>query len=118
VKKTLLLKIHIKFSFTFHKQNITCKQRTCTKCGKNTHKNKIKKRKISDMTKRTTHYCKIITFKVKVKLSRYRPGQALGVPGGSASRICRQSAQKGGKVVSPTHRPSLPPGQIPGTRFC
>jgi hypothetical protein len=26
-------------------------------------------------------------------------------------------AHKGGKVVSPTHRPPLPPG-IPGTHFC
>jgi hypothetical protein len=25
---------------------------------------------------------------------------------------------EGGKVVSPTHRPSLPPGMIPGTHFC
>jgi hypothetical protein len=27
-----------------------------------------------------------------------------------APRISRQSAHGGGKVVSPTHRPSLPPG--------
>jgi hypothetical protein len=47
----------------------------------------------------------------KVKLSRFRPGQALGVPGVWGSRIFRQSAQEGGKVVSPTHRPSLPPGR-------
>jgi hypothetical protein len=54
--------------------------------------------------------------KVKVKLSRYRPEQAFGVPGGSGSRISRQAAYEGGKVVSPT--PSLPPGRIPGTHFC
>jgi len=25
---------------------------------------------------------------------------------------------EGGKVVSPTHRPPLPTGNIPGTHFC
>jgi len=28
------------------------------------------------------------------------------------------AARDGGKVVSPTHRPSLPPGNAPGTHFC
>ena len=28
------------------------------------------------------------------------------------------TAQEGGKVVSITHRPPLPPGNIPGTHFC
>jgi hypothetical protein len=28
------------------------------------------------------------------------------------------TAQDGGKVVSPTHWPHLPPGIIPGTHFC
>ena len=27
-------------------------------------------------------------------------------------------AQDGGKVVSLTHRPTLPPGNAPGTHFC
>ena len=34
-----------------------------------------------------------------------------------APGISRQSAHEGGKV-SPKHRPSLPPGTIPGTHFC
>ena len=39
---------------------------------------------------------------VKVKL-------VLMVPGGWRSQISRQPAHEGGKVVSPTHRPPLPP---------
>ena len=52
------------------------------------------------------------------KQSRYRPGQTLGVSGGSGSQTARQSAHEGCKVVSPKHRPRLPPGNIPGIHFC
>ena len=34
------------------------------------------------------------------------------------ARINRQSEYEGGKVVSPTHWLTLPPGDIPGTHFC
>jgi hypothetical protein len=56
--------------------------------------------------------------KVKVKLSHYRPGEALRVPEGRGYQISKQSAYEGGRVVSPTHRPPLPPENIPVTHFC
>jgi hypothetical protein len=56
-------------------------------------------------------------FQCKGKQSHYSPWQSLTVPGGWGSQILRQSTHEGGKVVSPTHRPPLPPGNIPGTHF-
>ena len=48
----------------------------------------------------------------QVKQFLYRLGQALRVAGGWISQISRQSAHEGGKVVSLTYRPPLPPQEI------
>ena len=40
------------------------------------------------------------------------PVQALKVPGGRGSKISRHPAHEGGKVVSPRHRPLLPPLEL------
>ena len=47
------------------------------------------------------------------------PLQAWSVPEGSRKlRFPDFVTTDGGKVVSLTHRPPLPPGNIPGTHFC
>jgi hypothetical protein len=56
--------------------------------------------------------------KVKVKQSHYRPGQAQTVLRKLRFPDFVTTAQDGGKVVSLMHRPSLPPGNTPGTHFC
>ena len=54
-------------------------------------------------------------------LGKIVPVQAWSGPEGSAKLRypdCMTTAQDGIKVVSLTHRPSLPPGNTPGTHFC
>ena len=58
-----------------------------------------------------------------VKKRRYEISKALSktVPEGSRKLSFPNfttMAQDGGKVVSLTHRPHLPPGNTPGTHFC
>jgi hypothetical protein len=58
------------------------------------------------------------SIKVKVRQPNYMPWQAIRVPEVWGSQILIQLAHDGGNVVSPTHRPPLPPGNIPGAHFC
>ena len=55
--------------------------------------------------------------KKSVKESRNRSGVAQRVPGGLGSQVSWHSAREGGEVFSFTHRPPLPPGNVPGTHF-
>ena len=68
-----------------------------------------------DFVDLTQLYC-VSTFKVKAV-----PLHAWTGPKGSRKLRFPDfvtTAQDGGKVVSITHRPPLPPGNVPGTHFC
>ena len=52
-----------------------------------------------------------------LKQSRNRPGVAQRVPGGLGSQISMTFGTWRRGIVSLTHRPPLPPGNIPGTHF-
>ena len=59
-------------------------------------------------------------------LTYYVKGKAVPLQAWSGPEVSRKlrfpdymtTAQDGGKVVSLTHRPPLPPGNAPGTHFC
>ena len=48
-------------------------------------------------------------FPNNLSTSHYGPVEAKRVPERCGSHMSRQSVHEGGKVVSPTHRPPLPP---------
>jgi hypothetical protein len=61
------------------------------------------------------------TLKLKQVKNKAIPLQAWIDPQGSSKLRFPDfmiTAQDGGKVVSLTHRPPLPPGNTPGTHFC
>ena len=64
---------------------------------------------------------KVLGYKTQVKKGKAVPLKAWSDPEGSRNLRFPDfmtTAQDGGKVVSLTHRPPLPPGNTPGTHFC
>ena len=51
----------------------------------------------------------VVLVEEDVQQSHHRPEEAQRVPGGWDFQIPRQLVHEGGKVVSPTHHPPLPP---------
>ena len=68
-------------------------------------------------TRRQKRRCKRLLKKGK-RFSATGLDRLLGFQEVEATRISRQSAHEGSKVVSPRHRPSLLSGRIPGSYFC
>ena len=68
----------------------------------------------------------VVTRDTTAKLLRHVKGKAVPLQAWSGPEGSRKlrfpdfmtMAQDGGKVVSFTHRPPLPPGNDPGTHFC
>jgi len=56
-----------------------------------------------------TCHSQLVYYIQKKKESHYRSGHTLRIPEVCGSQISRHSAHESGKVVSPTHRPPLPP---------
>jgi len=69
---------------------------------------------------------RLLKLTLNVFLLNYNEGKAVPLQAWSVPEGSRKlrfpdymtTAQDGGKVVSPTHRPPLPPGNAPGTHFC
>jgi hypothetical protein len=71
--------------------------------------------------KKTYENTDLLLKSIKDKKGKAVPLQAWGGPEGSRNLRFPDfltAAQYGGKVVSLTHRPPLPPGNTPGTHFC
>ena len=73
-----------------------------------------------------TRRCRAQAYVYEVKTPLYGTGKAVPLQAWSGSEGSRKlrfpdfmtTAKDGGKVVSLTHRPPLPLGNIPGTHLC
>ena len=78
--------------------------------------------KIPDMLEcNTTQHSMNRAKRITLYRAQAVPLQARSGPEGSRKLMFPDfmtTAQGGGKVVSLTHRPPLPPGNAPGTHFC
>ena len=69
----------------------------------------------------TQHHCCVVLCSESKGKGKAVSLQAWSGPEGSTKLRFPDfmtTAQDGGKVVSLTHRPPLPPGNTPGTHFC
>ena len=67
------------------------------------------------------HKKRLTSVILRLNKGKTVPSQAWSGPEGSRKLgfpDFMTTAQNGGKVVSLTHRPPLPPGNTPGTHFC
>ena len=88
----------------------------CLKIKQYTYENTVRGR-LNDLEKSVS---KVHLYEVTKKVNAV---PLLAWSGPEVSRKLRSpdfmtTAQDGGKVVSLTHRPHLPPGNTPGTHFC
>ena len=60
----------------------------------------------------------VSSFNVKVKLSRYRPGQALGFQEVETPEFLENRHMKVVRLSALRTDRLYPPGRIPGTHFC
>jgi hypothetical protein len=78
------------------------------------------------MTKENGDYAKALKNILRITIFNLTKGKAVPLQAWSGPEGSRKlrfpdfmtTEQDGGKVVSLTHRPSLPPQNTPGTHFC
>ena len=66
--------------------------------------------------------CDFYKFPLRISTGLFKTGKAVPLQAWSSRKLrfpdFMTTAQDGGKIVSLTHRPPLPPGNAPDTHFC